>query len=62
VRPYVSIIAVAQCTIGVLMCEGPKDILHVIVHVLCVFLGDLSICYILIFPGGVKEFLVYLSI
>ena len=33
-RPCVFVIAMAQCVIGDLMCEGPKNIFHVVPHVL----------------------------
>ena len=30
---HVSIVVIAQCAVGVLMCEGPEDIFLVITHV-----------------------------
>ena len=34
--PCVHVITWAECAIGVLVCEGPEDILSAVTHVLCV--------------------------
>ena len=64
--PRVSVIFVAKCAIWVLEFERPKDVLFVVAHVLGVAefwsLGDLCICYFIIFPEVVGEFWVYLIV
>ena len=48
----------------VLMCEGPKDILSMVTHVLCIsrfyHLSDLCVCHIFIFPEVVGYLFIYL--
>ena len=34
--PCVLAVEMAKCAVGILMCEGPENILLVVIHVLCV--------------------------
>ncbi len=52
--PCVSTIHVTKCAVGILKFEWPEDVFPMISHVLGISkfegLGDLGVCYFIIFP------------